>query len=284
MRQRTILLMVIMAVALEVTGTLACTCPTLPPPKVALGRPDAVSTEKMQRLYQQGTGGLVAHWAFEEGRGSTVYDWAGNNHGTIHGAKWTTGRVGGALSFDGVDDYVDCGNDPLFDITGPITLTAWLKTSSGSSVWQGIVTKGEVLWKIQKHVSGSGDFECWGLIGAPRPGPYLSTVGVNMNDGQWHHIAGTYDGAAMRIYWDGLLNNSFSVSGTINTGSYPVYIGGVYGKPEYGFPGIIDEVAIYNRALSAEEIRQLYKYGSPDQVKQFPRKPVLIKLPYFFSR
>ncbi|MHC4462230.1 MAG: hypothetical protein ACYS30_12495, partial [Planctomycetota bacterium] len=115
--------------------------------------------------------GPIAHWAFEEGRGSKVYDWAGNNHGTIHGAKWTTGRVGGALSFDGVDDYVDFGNAPLFDITGPITLTAWLKTSSGSSVWQGIVTKGEVLWKIQKHVSGSGDFECWGLTGAPRPGP-----------------------------------------------------------------------------------------------------------------
>jgi hypothetical protein len=233
----------------------------------------ALSAKGIRRLYQQRTSGLVAHWKFDEGSGTVAHDSIGNNHGTVHGAKWTIGRVGGALSFDGVDDYVDCGNDPLFDITGPITLMAWVKTSSGSSVWQGIVTKGEVLWKIQKHVGGNGDFECWGLIGAPRPGPYLSTVGVNMNDGQWHHIAGTYDGAAMRIYWDGTLNSSLSVSGTINTGSDRVYIGGVYGKPKYGFSGVIDEVTIYNRALSAEEIRQLYKYGSPDKVKQPLRKP-----------
>ena len=205
---------------------------------------------------------LVSWWKFDEGNGNIVYDLAGDNHGVIHGAKWTTGKIGGALSFDGVDDYVDCGNDPSFDITGPITLTAWVKTSSPSkAIWQGIVTKGEVLWKIQKQLDGRGDFECWGLKGAPSPGPYLETVGANINDEQWHHIAGTYDGVKMRMYWDGVENNSFSVSGTIDTSYQPVYIGGVYGKPQYGFPGLLDDVRVYKRALSAEEIKRIYQNG-----------------------
>ncbi|MHC4122820.1 MAG: LamG-like jellyroll fold domain-containing protein [Planctomycetota bacterium] len=205
---------------------------------------------------------LVSWWKFDEGIGNTAYDSAGDNHGSIHGAKWTSGRIGGALIFDGVDDYVNCGNDSVFNITGPVTLSAWIKTSSpGKAMWQGIVTKGEILWKIQKQLDGRGYFECWGLKGAPSPGPYLQTVGVNMNDGQWHHIVGTYDKATMRIYWDGAENNSFSVSGNIDTGGYPVYIGGVYGKPEYVFGGLIDDVRIYKRALSANEIKRIYQNG-----------------------
>ena len=82
-----------------------------------------------------------------------------------------------------------------------------------------------------------------------------------MNDDQRHHIAGTYDGGAMSIYWDGELNNSFSVSGTIDTGNQPVYIGGVYRKPEYGFPGLIDDVRVYKRALSSKEIKQIHQDG-----------------------
>ena len=77
--------------------------------------------------------GLVSYWQFHESSsgsadGQTTYDEISNsNDGTIHGATWTTGKYGAALEFDGVDDYVDCGNDDSLDITDTITIEAWVK-------------------------------------------------------------------------------------------------------------------------------------------------------------
>jgi len=71
--------------------------------------------------------GLVGYWNFDQGSGTTASDSSGyNNHGTIYGASWTSGKVGGALSFDGLDDYVDCGNSETLDPTQEATVEAWV--------------------------------------------------------------------------------------------------------------------------------------------------------------
>jgi len=78
----------------------------------------------------QSDDGLVAEWHFDEGYGSVLKDSSGNgNDGTIYGATWVDGKFGKALSFDGVDDYVDCGNDRIFDFgTNTFTIETWVKT------------------------------------------------------------------------------------------------------------------------------------------------------------
>ncbi len=212
------------------------------------------------------TGDMIANWKFDEGDGSIADDSAGANHGTIYGAQWTTGKVGGALSFDGVNDYVNCGNDSVFDITDRITLAAWIKVNSFDIGWQAIVTKGDGAWRLQR--AGFGDtieFACTGLLVNGGPWIFGNTP---VNDSRWHHVAGVYDGSKLYLYVDGMLDVSKVATGTINTNDYPVYIGDnaeFLTRPYWN--GRIDDVRIYERALSAGEIRGLYfmyedrKYG-----------------------
>ena len=89
----------------------------------------AVSTRLVKAT---GTGytqppGLVGYWNFDQGSGTIAYDSSGyNNHGTIYGASWTSGKVNGALNFDGLNDYVDCGNNETLDPTQGATIEAWV--------------------------------------------------------------------------------------------------------------------------------------------------------------
>lgn len=368
MRQRTILLMVIMAVVLEATEAPGCTCPApLPAPKVALKRAGAVfigtvteikpsplrrylldvcveidrvwkgavnptmivntpnneggcgytfnkgksyliyagyaelpeglqlgtslcsRTRPLEKaaedLAELGPGKAVAalgeepepllepvaHWAFEEGRGSKVYDWAGKNDGTVHGAKWTTGKVGGALRFDGIDDYVS-----ILDARDPraYTLTAWVHPKSGSA--QGIIvrtsTRGPTReWSHQLLLSSSGKFVHYLYCADGTPLAVTSESPIVVDT--WYHVTAVAENNGnMRLYVNGEEQGTAQRIGWLWKGGDRWYIGSNASGLGY-FNGVIDEVAIYNRALSAEEIRQLYKYGSPDQVKQSPRKP-----------
>ncbi|MCD6165610.1 hypothetical protein J7K19_02730, partial [bacterium] len=88
------------------------------------------------------TRGLVAYWSFDEGTGNIAYDISGNgNNCTIYGAKWTKGKYGSALQFDGVDDYVEVPHSVSLNITDAITIEAWINTSSDGGWWDSIVSK-----------------------------------------------------------------------------------------------------------------------------------------------
>ena len=206
---------------------------------------------------------LVLH--FDEGSGTIAKDESGHgNDGTIHGATWTTGVSGKALQFDGVDDYVDCGDpaDGSLDFgTGDFTAEAWIKTSTNKLM--GVVIK------MNNCVEGMG----WVFIayttpdvrffiddGIASPGP-ISTQ--NYNDGAWHHIVGVREGNTARLYYDGSEVKTEDISGIGSvSNSQPLLIGGEYSPGARGrdqhFNGVIDEVAIYNRALSPEEIKAHY--------------------------
>lgn len=198
--------------------------------------------------------GLVAAYGFNGAAGSTVGDSSGlANTGTISGATRTAaGRVGGALTFDGVNDSVTIPDATSLDLTGSFTLSAWLRPSTVSG-WRTVILK-----------EGGPTGLAYGLHGSTnsnRPGGYASIGGADRElnataplvANAWRHLALTYDGATMRIYIDGALVGTRSQTGTVTTTTGTLRIGGnsVWGE---WFAGQIDEVRVYNRALTAAEI------------------------------
>ena len=200
-----------------------------------------------------GTDALVAYYKFE----NNVQDSSGNGfNGTIAGNPTYIQSLAGygmALQLDGVDDYVDCGNNASFDITEQITLTAWVNTSdSGNSEHNPFVGKGDESYAIKHANNNSMEFFIydtdWQTLQSP--------VDDSFN-GEWHHVAGTYDGNQLRLYVNGGLANSRDYVGSINATTYPVNIGRNSQQTTRLYEGAIDDVKIYNRALSAGEILYL---------------------------
>jgi hypothetical protein len=205
------------------------------------------------------TGGLVGWWKLDEGSGNTAAD-AGDKglDGSLVGdTSWVDGIVAGALAFDGDGDYVDVGKDPAFDITQQITVSAWIKVNAFNKKFQAIVTKGDSAWRLQRNYNNNTlEFACSGLVvSGNRWGSIHCTVDVN--DGMWHHVAGTYDGSQICLYVDGKLDASSTASGTIKINNQPVYIGGNSERPDRFWNGLIDDVRLYSYALTADEVAEL---------------------------
>ncbi|MHC4727938.1 MAG: LamG domain-containing protein [Planctomycetota bacterium] len=207
-------------------------------------------------LWSFNTGSLIAWWKLDEGSGNTAVDSSDNNrNGTLVGdTSWVDGITGGALAFDGEGDYVDMGKDPAFDIKNQITVSAWIKVSGFDKDWQTIIAKGDRSWRLQRNWNENTlEFACSGLV---VPGSDWGPVygNTDVNDGHWHHIVGVYDQQNIYLYVDGNLDASATASGTIRINEEPVYIGENSQMPNRFFNGLIDDVRIYNYALSAEEI------------------------------
>jgi tetratricopeptide (TPR) repeat protein len=207
--------------------------------------------------------GLIGWWKLDEKQGDFADDSSGNNRfGRLMGdPKWqpSGGKIGGALEFDGDGDYIDLGTNLVPDITGQITVTAWIKVNAFNYDYTAIITKGDSAWRLQRdQATDHLEFACSGL---DVPNMQWSNVlgNVNVNDGQWHHAAGVYDGEMLYLYVDGKLDVSSKAAGTINTNDQPVYIGENAEQQERFWNGLIDDVRIYNYALSEEEIMTLSK-------------------------
>jgi hypothetical protein len=201
-----------------------------------------------------GSDGLVAYYALE----NDVLDGSGNElHGTIVGEPtFVEGPAGygTAMAFDGVDDYVDFGNDPLFDITEQVSLAVWVNANDmlngEHNPWLG---KGDHCYAI-KHQSGNYlEFFIY-------DGGWHSTVFTDYDEsmnGEWYHTAGTYDGIELKFYLDGEVVATLDHEGSIETREHPVTMGTNSEAGGRFYDGALDEAVIYNRALSAGEIRYL---------------------------
>jgi hypothetical protein len=198
--------------------------------------------------------GLVLALGFEEGVGTTTADVSGHgNNGTISGAVWADhGQFGKALSFNGSSSWVTVADSASLDLTTGMTLEAWVDPTSVTG-WTSV---------LFKERPGDGNYSLYAAEGAGTPpvsgvdvpGGALVVGGTPVPLGSWTHLASTYDGSMVRLYVNGILVGTKAASGPISTSSDPLRIGGDSLFGEY-FTGLIDEVRVYNRALSAAEIQ-----------------------------
>ena len=205
---------------------------------------------------------IVGDWHFDENSGSVAYDSALQpaNNGTINGATWTGGRYNPALSFDGVNDYVDVPG--ISDNPSVITQEAWVKTTSpgGAYGWNVIMAK--------RHADDGSDWATLTIYNGHAVlqvddkwyatdiyyGPAI------VNDGNWHHIVGIKNGCNYSVYVDGNLDSYYTDCHSMGGSPYNLHIGhhGAWGN---FFNGEIDEARIYYRVLSASEILAHYQAG-----------------------
>jgi PKD repeat protein len=214
-------------------------------------------------------GGLVAAYNFNEASGATVVDASGQgNHGTINGAtRSTTGKFGKALSFDGVNDWVSIPDADLLDLTTAMTLEAWVYPKnladrrpilSKQGTTNGTPTRGFMF--SAGDYSGTGKVEVELFKNETNSSSLRSTTALNTSG--WQHVAFVYqyvaDGTSkMTIYINGVVKGSSTAAvGPVQKNAQPLALGRYYWNSSYAryFNGLIDEVRIYNRALSTTEI------------------------------
>jgi len=207
---------------------------------------------------------LVGWWKFDEGEGRTAYDSAGNNDGNLVGdPNWVAGRIGsGALDFDGNDAvYLQSSSgaySPLNISSGNLTLSAWVRTTGAGGTIVARAKRYSMLYRmgvdtnkayICKRPSG---YDAW----------YLYTNEM-LKENTWYHLAGVFDISNHRgyVYVDGVEDaRGIPWSKTVSTSS-STKIGCGNDIDDDPFDGTIDEVMIYNRPLSAEDVNELYRYG-----------------------
>lgn len=229
---------------------------------------------------------MVSWWPMNEFGGTLVPDAHGSNSGTAIGADWTTGVSGNCLSFNGESDYVTIPNNATLNLATEVTIMAWAKTHDYKEAK--IAQKGD--W--DGHGIGGSKWNGW--KGHIRLSTGVSesiewTEGRPLLD-EWYHIAVTYDGSLLKLYINGQLNNSRSVSGTLNINSRTVSIGSDNGGQKF-FNGLIDEVKFFNAALSQTEIQTAFSNqtvatdtdgdGIQDADDDFPSDPARAFVNYF---
>jgi len=202
---------------------------------------------------------LVLALSFNEGAGGAAADSSGlNNKATINGAAWTPdGAYGGAMSFDGINDILTVAPHGSLNAS-QVTVEAWVLPAAIDG-WRNVLLKQlsasgaagltYALYANSDTDGGVGAYVRPSGISSDQHAASLDRLGVD----EWHHLAFTYNGSVLRLYVDGVNVASRRTSTALSTSSLPLFIGGNALWGEY-FKGTIDEVRIYNRALSDGEV------------------------------
>ncbi len=212
------------------------------------------------------TDGLVAWWRMDDGAGNTATDSTSTAaDGSINGATWTTGRRAGALQFSG-GQSIHCGRRASLGGTTPFTITAWVRVNAGTSQEGTIIQqRASDGWNGQYrfYVSSTGRIGFYVYGNSAQQFNFTGSTAIN--NGQWHHVAAVRDANGNAyLYLDGVLNGS--VTGTTQrslSSSISVGIGADIRDSNRFFRGRLDDIRIYNRQLSAEEIA-LVRNQAPD--------------------
>ena len=205
------------------------------------------------------TTGCVGCWRFDEGTGTLAKDSSGRrNDGTIYGATWVDGKFGKALSFDGVDDYVEVPDSDSLDLTNEITISVWVKvpytTPTGNNLWHTPVGKEAAFWTEYNENSEILQFACM-MAGSPN---VIVSVSQKFEANKWYHLVFVNkNGGTKEIYVNGILKKSEPSTYSFDASTFPLRIG-IYATQWWN--GTIDEVRIYNRALSEEEIKAHFNF------------------------
>jgi hypothetical protein len=233
--------------------SLLVTVPALPATSVPIQVLTSCTTATALTLFNSEgclINGLVAWWPAE----FDARDVTSNHHdGTLmNGAICTAqGLSGAAFSLDGVNDNITVPDDPAFGFTSAMSVEGWINTTAGT----------------ERYIATKHEDSFYFAVGGGSVAPHKLSFWLNgvtsswvtgttpIDDGAWHHVAATYDGASVKLYVDAGLDASVAASGTIATGTSPVLIGARSdGNNTSNFAGSIDELAIFNRALNLREI------------------------------
>ncbi len=205
--------------------------------------------------------GLVGYWNFNEGTSTVALDYSGNRStGTlVNSPIWSLGKLGGSLRFVNASSrYVDVGTPSALDIHPPMTITAWVKrTSLGAS--HSILGHGSATG-YAFYFNGANKLSFGECIAGPPTPDVISTTALT-DTTSWRFVSVVYDGANAAFYVDGVADGAPAYSRTF-TNSDALWLGGASGSACSYLQGSLDEVRIYNRALTATEIKNLYKAGS----------------------
>lgn len=207
--------------------------------------------------------GLVGWWKFDEGSGTTAGDASGNgNIGTlINGPTWTTdSKVGsGAIGFDGVDDYVDIPTAVASNLNKQITYSLWVKPSSVSLNRMLIILGGDSTTDAGAYLRIQNGNAIYFVLGDGTNRDIASMTIPALSTDNWYYLTAVADlqNGTKKIYINGALSNSkpISLTGSLSA-TASVHKIGFWSGDHYS--GLIDDVRVYNRALSAAEISELY--------------------------
>ncbi|MEK7398027.1 MAG: LamG domain-containing protein [Candidatus Poribacteria bacterium] len=205
---------------------------------------------------------IVGLWLFDEGSGNIATDTSGNkNNGNFTGSpKWVAGKFGKALQLDGSSASVDCGNTASLDIptNNAVTMVAWVNSAVGSlASWQGLMAKRSgnysyginfVTGNFQVYSSSASGVQGWGY---------------NLPKGEWTHLVGIMSKSPTELYVNGELNGGAGKGpggGALSNTANLFRIGASGSIGEY-FNGIVDDVAVFNVALSAADIKNIFSKG-----------------------
>ena len=197
--------------------------------------------------------GLVAAYGFDEGTGTTVTDASGSgNTGTITNATWAaTGKFGKALQFNGTSALVTIPNAASLQLSSGMTLEAWVNPSAVTAKWRDVIYKGNDNYYLEATSTNASKPDAGMIAG----GSYADAVGTaKLTANTWSYLTETYDGSTLRLYVNGTQVASVAHTGTIASSTNSLQIGGDTLYSQY-FAGLIDEVRIYNVALSAAQIQ-----------------------------
>src|SRR5262245_47881091 len=204
----------------------------------------------------QSSPGLVAAYGFSEGSGNTSADASGNsNTGALtNGAGWTGGKYGNAVSFDGSNDNVSIANAANLNLGSTGTIEAWVRLNAVNR-WNSVLAKGtannDSLHNYALEINNSNRFLC--ILGSGSASRNLTST-VTVAVGQFYHVACVWNRTTLQLYVNGALNASVAQNLTPAANSALVTIG-QFGGPADNLAGVVDEVRIYNRALSTTEIQ-----------------------------
>lgn len=199
--------------------------------------------------------GLVGYWAMQEGQGTQVQDIIGNNNALFKsGPLWIPGKFSGpAISLNGSSDYLQATTNSRFKPTAAITYCGWFYIKSIASSLRLIDCEdvgGTVGFLLSQGVVSGLLCRIGGTVSALSAGTIIANT--------WTHIGATYDGANMRLYINGAVVDTTAKTGAINySGSSDLFIGRTAGSSSNFHNGLVDDVRVYNRALTTAEMVQL---------------------------